>query len=143
MLLDADLDIRFQSSKKDPCLYSKTEKNGRATYFVLYVDDLLIIGESKKPTKQVSIEISQHFEIKDLGDVSHYLGIKIERKEDGSFLLKNHQAAERSRIFGTETGCDAYGDQILVSITGRFSKIGRQQIIQRGHGIRAIYCHCF
>lgn len=68
-------------------VYSRQEENGGMTYILLYVDDLLVAGQSAETTKAVSNQLKEHFQIKDLGDVSHYLGIQIEREDDGSFLL--------------------------------------------------------
>lgn len=81
------VEIGFINGKADQCLYSRQEKNGSTTYILLYVDDLLVAGESEEITKRVTKQIEKYFEIKDFGNVNHYLGIKIERESDGSFLL--------------------------------------------------------
>ncbi|KAM4795736.1 uncharacterized protein WCC33_000817 [Rhinophrynus dorsalis] len=41
--------------------------------------------------------LNQHFETKDLGDVTYYLGINIQREKDGSFLL--NQKSKTDAIF--------------------------------------------
>lgn len=76
----------FTCGDADKCLYSRHEGE-KMTYILLFVDDLLVAGRSAETTAQVSKQIKEHFQIKDLDDVSHYLGIQIEREEDGSYLL--------------------------------------------------------
>ncbi|KFD69490.1 hypothetical protein M514_18362 [Trichuris suis] len=58
------------------------------TYVLLYVDDLLVAGESEAITRNVGAQLNKHFITKDLGRVSNYLGIQIERKEDGMSEVK-------------------------------------------------------
>ena len=52
-----------------------------------YVDDLLIVDEDDDEIARLGRVLTQEFETKDLGYVSYYLGVRIERKEDDSFLL--------------------------------------------------------
>uniref|UniRef100_A0A5S6QRU0 Reverse transcriptase Ty1/copia-type domain-containing protein n=1 Tax=Trichuris muris TaxID=70415 RepID=A0A5S6QRU0_TRIMR len=71
----------------DQCLFSRPEKNGGRTYVLLYVDDILVVGATSEMTKKVGRQLDKFFRTKDLGDVTNYLGIQIEREGDGSFLL--------------------------------------------------------
>lgn len=80
-------ELGFQQGIADQCLYSRKEEDGSITYVLLYVDDLLVAGQSAESTEKVSRELQNYFDIKDLGDVSHYLGIQVERQANGSFLL--------------------------------------------------------
>ena len=76
----------FVRSKADQCLYSKFE-NSKWMYVLLYVDDLIVLHEDDACIRSFGGLISEHFKTKDLGDISYYLGIQIERDVDGSFLL--------------------------------------------------------
>lgn len=58
------------------------------------MDDLLVAGTSALLTSNVSKELNRHFDIKDLGNVKHYLDIQMERDSNGSFLLN-----QREKIF--------------------------------------------
>lgn len=79
--------IGFRPGKAEHCLYTRKERNGTTTYVLLYVDDLLVAGTSTKITEEVSRDLQEYFDIKDLGDVNHYLGVQIKRQADGSSLL--------------------------------------------------------
>lgn len=79
--------IGFQPGKADQCLYIRKEKGSATTYVLLYIDDLLVAGASRKITKKVHFDLQKFFYVKDLGEVNYYLDIEIERETDWSFLL--------------------------------------------------------
>jgi hypothetical protein len=55
-------------------------KKGVIVYFLVYVDDILLISSSNdsKDIKSVKDEISGFYKIKDLGKASFFLGIKLD-----------------------------------------------------------------
>ena len=57
-------------------MYKKT--SGSAVIFlVLYVDDILLIGNDVSVLQSVKIWLSKNFSMKDLGEATYILGIKI------------------------------------------------------------------
>jgi hypothetical protein len=46
---------------------------------VLYVDDMLLVGNNMKVIKEVKSKLSSNFDMKDLGDANFILGIEIKR----------------------------------------------------------------
>jgi hypothetical protein len=46
---------------------------------ILYVDDMLIVGKNKEKLSLLKKNLSQTFDMKDLGDPGHILGIRITR----------------------------------------------------------------
>ena len=90
----------FQRSKADPCLYTK-KLNGRWIFVLIYVDDLLVCYEQEGDCSRLLEVLNMDFETKDLGDVKHFLGMQIEREEDGSFLInQSHKIQEVIETFG-------------------------------------------
>lgn len=75
----------FQQSKADVCLYTKIDNDG-PTHILVYVDDLLICGNAEKINKIAEI-LAQNFAIKNLGEVSLYLGIEIEKNSHGDYMF--------------------------------------------------------
>lgn len=69
-------DIFFKSSEYDPCLYLKVQ-NHIKVYILLYVDDLIIVSNSQKEINGIKLKLSEEFEMKDLGGLTYFLGIKI------------------------------------------------------------------
>ena len=69
----------------EPCVYKKT--SGSAIVFlVLYVDDILLIGNDIPMLQSVKTWLSSKFSMKDLGEASYILGIKIYRDRSKRML---------------------------------------------------------
>jgi len=71
-------ELNFTSSINDPCLYIRKISN-MILIIALYVDDLLLIGNSKSTIDKLKGEFKKRFEMKDLGPVAVMLGIEIKR----------------------------------------------------------------
>jgi hypothetical protein len=68
----------FIKNVEDPCVYKKV--SGSAVIFlVLYVDDILLIGNDIPMMEAVKSSLRKSFSMKDLGEVTYILGIKIYR----------------------------------------------------------------
>ena len=73
----------------EPCVYKKT--NGSAIIFlVLYVDDILLIGNDIPMLQSIKTWLSSKFFMKDLGEASYILGIKIYRDRSKRMLGLSH-----------------------------------------------------
>lgn len=67
-------------SKGDPNRYVKTDNNEHVALISLYVDDLIIIGDASTLIEEIKHQLSQVFEMKDLGDLHYCLGLKVWRE---------------------------------------------------------------
>ena len=68
----------FIKNEEEPCLYKKT--SGSALVFlILYVDDILLIGNDIPMLESVKASLKIRFSMKDLGEAAYILGIKIYR----------------------------------------------------------------
>ncbi|KAL0463091.1 UNVERIFIED_CONTAM: hypothetical protein Slati_0196700 [Sesamum latifolium] len=65
-----------QKNDCDPCIYKKISGSSVA-YLVLYVDDILLIGNDVKMLRDIKAWLSTQFSMKDMGEASYILGIKI------------------------------------------------------------------
>nr|GEU59601.1 hypothetical protein [Tanacetum cinerariifolium] len=68
----------FSRSKDESCVYVKVS-GSVAVYLVLYVDDVLLIGNDIPKFQNVKDWLRKCFAMKDLGDATYILGIKIYR----------------------------------------------------------------
>jgi hypothetical protein len=68
----------FVRSKVDHCIYSK-EESGCFIYVVLYVDDMLLIGNNMNAIKEVKKKLSSKFDMKDIDAMNFILGMEIKR----------------------------------------------------------------
>ena len=62
----------------EPCIYKKTS-GSTIVFLVLYIDDILIIGNDIPMMQLVKIWLSSKFSMKNLNEASYILGIKIYR----------------------------------------------------------------
>jgi hypothetical protein len=65
-------------SRVDHYVYSKKVGN-LFIYLVLYVDDMLLVGNNMDVIKEVKSELSSKFGMKDLGAANFILGMEIKR----------------------------------------------------------------
>ena len=67
----------FKQTASDPCLYVHTNLEGEIFVVAVYVDNIILGGKSESKLNQVKRELSQKFEMKDLGPLHHFLGVKV------------------------------------------------------------------
>lgn len=98
------LNLKFASSRNDPCLYVR-HLSSKILIIALYVDDLLIAGNSMLEIKSLKAELSRRFEMKDMGAASVMLGIKISRERASRklFISQHDYAITVLERFGMET----------------------------------------
>ncbi|KAL0433470.1 UNVERIFIED_CONTAM: Retrovirus-related Pol polyprotein from transposon TNT 1-94 [Sesamum latifolium] len=75
----------FIKNDYDPCIYKKFSGSSVA-YHVLYVDDILLIGNDVKMLGDIKVWLSTQFSMKDMGEASYILGIKIYRDRSRRLL---------------------------------------------------------
>jgi hypothetical protein len=72
----------FTASDADPGLFYYSPPNSKSvrdrTFILVHVDDCLIVGERERVDK-VKKQLAAAFEIKDMGNAGHYLGMNISR----------------------------------------------------------------
>ncbi|KAL0373260.1 UNVERIFIED_CONTAM: Retrovirus-related Pol polyprotein from transposon TNT 1-94 [Sesamum radiatum] len=69
----------------DPCVYKKISRSSVA-YLVLYVNDILLIRNDVKILRDIKAWLSTQFSMKDMGEASYILGIKIYRNRSKRML---------------------------------------------------------
>lgn len=84
-LNDFLIKIKFTRSKADYCLYIKTEGN-TILYVLVFVDDLMIVGNDIVKIKEIKIQLSKEFEMSDEGELKHFLGLAINRDKSNKIL---------------------------------------------------------
>ena len=75
----------FVKNEDEPCVYRKISGSA-ITFLVLYVDDILIIGNDIGMLSTIKAWLSRHFSMKDLGEASYILGIRIYRDRSKRML---------------------------------------------------------
>ena len=76
----------YRKSAMDPCLYTKKARDDSLLILVLYVDDMLIAGKAHAKLDALKAQLKKSFEMKDLGQASHILGMRIKRDRHQGLL---------------------------------------------------------
>lgn len=85
---------RFRSAMKnygyvqadsDHTLFFK-RKGSKIVVLIIYVDDMIITGNDEEGMKELKLQLSREFEMKDLGGLKYFLGIEVSRSKKGIFL---------------------------------------------------------
>jgi hypothetical protein len=80
------LQMGFTQSRFDPCVFYY-----RKCIVLIYVDDTILLGPTKKEVEHIVRMLHSTFDIQDEGNMSDYLGVKITHNEDGTITLTQPQ----------------------------------------------------
>ncbi|PKU74388.1 Retrovirus-related Pol polyprotein from transposon TNT 1-94 [Dendrobium catenatum] len=83
----------FGFSRSDPSLLL-FKKNSIYIYILIYVDDILVTGNDQTAIQQLLQQLRNQFALKQLGNISLFLGIQVTRTSTGYFLSQNHYATK-------------------------------------------------
>lgn len=79
------LSLGFRNSVADASLFFFIS-NGRYLFMLIYVDDIIITGNSESAIVNLIANLSRRFSLKDMGDLSYFLGIEVLRTKQGFHL---------------------------------------------------------
>lgn len=77
----------FRNSLSDTSLFIYKEGTNYV-YLLVYVDDILVTGTSSTLVQSVITNLAKKFSIKDMGDLSYFLGIEAIRNKNGLHLMQ-------------------------------------------------------
>ncbi|KAK8940855.1 hypothetical protein KSP39_PZI009825 [Platanthera zijinensis] len=102
----------YLASNSDSSLFIK-KKGELSVLVLLYVDDMIITGNSEEEVARLRAELAIRFEMKDLGELHHFLGLEVERKESGILICQKGYAERIVNRFGLIEGktCSTPMDQ--------------------------------
>jgi len=89
----------LKNSLADPCLYYQG-KGEDALLVAIYVDDILVASRNLGHIESLKKHLSEVFDIKDLGNVKHCLGIEFSRKKNGIAMCQSAYIKEILHRFG-------------------------------------------
>uniref|UniRef100_A0A2N9IZP8 Integrase catalytic domain-containing protein n=1 Tax=Fagus sylvatica TaxID=28930 RepID=A0A2N9IZP8_FAGSY len=77
----------FSASSYDSALFFRRSDHG-ITLLLLYVDDMIITGDDMQGIQDLKRFLGQHFEMKDQGLLSYFLGLEVSSSSDGYYLTQ-------------------------------------------------------
>ncbi|VVA36257.1 Hypothetical predicted protein, partial [Prunus dulcis] len=98
--------IGFKASQSDPSLFVKKEGYEIVILF-LYVDDIILTGSSTSLVQTTIEELSSVFEMKDMGQLTYFLGLQISYLSTGSIFVSQQKYAKELLAKVGMTTCKA------------------------------------
>jgi len=80
------IQLGFHASKCDPSLFI-CSSHGQIVYLLVYVDDIIITGNSNPLLQMLITKLNKAFSLKHLGDLDYFLGIEVKRLSNGALFL--------------------------------------------------------
>ena len=77
---------RYNQGHSYHTLFTKVSKIGEIAVLIVYVDDIVLLGDDTVEIIQLKMKMGDVFEIKDLGNLKYFLGIKVARSRKGITL---------------------------------------------------------
>ena len=92
----------FIQTNGDPCLYMASE--GEMFLIAVYVDDIILAGKSNKKLTSVKQALSKEFQVKDMGELHYFLGVKVvqDHKTGNVWIGQESYTENVLRRFGME-----------------------------------------
>jgi Reverse transcriptase (RNA-dependent DNA polymerase) len=75
----------------DECIYHKFSES-KFVFLALYIDDILLASNDKNMMYETKKFLFNYFDMKDLGEASYVLGLKIHRDQNKGILELSQQA---------------------------------------------------
>lgn len=89
----------YSVTSADSSLFAKA--NGERIAIVLvYVDDLIITGDDVEEIFRTKENLSVRFQMKELGQLKHFLGLEVDQTKEGIFLCQQKYAKDLLKKFG-------------------------------------------
>ncbi|KAI5337264.1 hypothetical protein L3X38_016533 [Prunus dulcis] len=79
----------FRNATSDASLFISTF-GSHVIYFLVYVDDLIVIGNNSSLVMQFIATLARRFSVKDLGSLHYFLGVEVVPTTTGLFLSQHH-----------------------------------------------------
>ena len=77
--------MKFTQSSHDPCIYSRFS-NGKIFIIAVYVDDIILAGESEEDIEHAKESLSRRFDVEDMGRIHYFLGVKVVQDQNLSSI---------------------------------------------------------
>jgi len=77
----------FKQANADHSLFTKT-KHSSITTLLIYVDDIILAGNDLEDINNITNELDVSFKIKNLGNLTYFLGLEVARSSKGIHLYQ-------------------------------------------------------
>uniref|UniRef100_A0A2N9HQD7 Integrase catalytic domain-containing protein n=1 Tax=Fagus sylvatica TaxID=28930 RepID=A0A2N9HQD7_FAGSY len=106
----------FSASSYDSALFFRRSDHG-ITLLLLYVDDMIITGDDVQGIQDLKRFLGQHFEMKDLGPLSYFLGLEVSSSSDGYYLTQAKYTSDLISRAGITDSKILVGSLVYLTVT--------------------------
>ena len=78
----------YNQSQRDHTLFFKHSSEGKKAILIVYVDDIMMIGDDSEELERLKKLLANEFEIKDLGELKYFLRMEFARSKRGIFVFQ-------------------------------------------------------
>lgn len=96
------LNLGYQQSKADYSIFTHHTAS-EITLILIYVDDLLLCGNSNDTIQQLKKMLAAAFHMKDLGPINYSLGLEVSRDANGIFICQKKYSLDIIKEYGMTT----------------------------------------
>ncbi|KAK5825993.1 hypothetical protein PVK06_020890 [Gossypium arboreum] len=73
----------YSQGQADHTMFYRHSQKGRIVVIIVYVDDIILTGDDVDEIRRLKEHLALEFEIKDLGPLKYFLGMKVARSKKG------------------------------------------------------------
>ena len=95
------IQIGFERTNDNSCLYAKEDLDKRIVMAEIFVDDTVFIGNNEL-CKAFVEEMRKEFEMSMFGEIKFFVGLQIQQKKDGIYITQSIYIKETLKKFGME-----------------------------------------
>ena len=88
------LKFGYHQSQGDHTLFIKQSPKKKIIALIVYVDDIIVTEDDVKEMQNLKRKLAKKFEIKDLGNLRHFLGIEVTRSKKGIYVTQKKYIIE-------------------------------------------------
>ena len=101
VLTDFFESMGFKQSNVDACLFIKSTVN-MLIFVVIWVDDIVLAANTPSELKKIKDALKNRFKMKDLGEISWFLGIEFRVTEEGIYMNQSRYIKNILKKYGME-----------------------------------------
>ncbi|RDX78328.1 Copia protein, partial [Mucuna pruriens] len=102
--VQAMISLGNRQSQGDHTLFIKHSPHGRITLLLVYVDDMIVIGDDGIEKLTLKEKLATQFEMKELGKLKYFLGIEVAYSKQGIFISQRKYVVDLLKETG-KLGC--------------------------------------
>ena len=90
----------YRQSQGDHTLFIKQSTTGGVTALLVYVNDIIVMGNDEKEKQDLKQCLIKEFEIKELGRLKYFLGIEVSYSRQGIFISQQKYVIDLLKEIG-------------------------------------------